>query len=408
VKCRNCNEEIIQTFADLGSSPPSNAYLSNEQLNEPEHWYPLVVKVCTNCWLVQTEDFASRETFFNSDYAYFSTTSTSWVEHARNYCETLTQRLGLDHTSHVVEVASNDGYLLQHFQNAGIPNLGIEPTLSVAVAARSRGIESVVEFFCVELAEKLADEGLSADLMVANNVLAHVPDIRDFAGGFVRLLKPTGVATFEFPHLCNLVEHNQFDTIYHEHFSYLTATSVAKIFEAVGLQIFDIEKIRTHGGSLRVFAQRSDACHRPVAANVCAVLDEEQLLGVATREYYSGFQPRVETAKNEFWRFLLDAKASGKKVAAYGAAAKGNTLVNYSGIRPDLISYVVDLSPGKMGKFMPGSRIPIVAEKMIEETRPDYLVIFPWNIADEIAEQLSYCRDWNCTFVKAIPSLEMF
>lgn len=405
--CRHCHQPLDVPFVDLGASPPSNSYLTTTALDRPERYYPLRVAVCSSCWLVQTEDFTDREEFFSEDYAYFSSFSTGWLNHSRRYVEAMRDRFALGAGSLVVEVAANDGYLLQYVTAAGIGALGVEPTHSTAEAARAKGIEIVEEFFGVALAERLVAEGRSADLTAANNVLAHVPDINDFVAGFARLLKPAGVATFEFPHLLEMVTHGQFDTVYHEHYSYLSLTAVDRIFAANGLQVFDVDQIPTHGGSLRVYAQRADTCTRPREDAVEAVLGAEADRGVATAAFYQGFQTRVDRLKDEFVRFLLDAKRDGRKVAAYGAAAKGNTLLNFAGVRRDLLPWVVDRNPAKAGKFMPGSRIPIVTEDRIRAERPDLIVILPWNIKDEVMEQLSYAREWGARFVTAIPELEI-
>lgn len=405
--CRHCHQPLDVPFVDLGASPPSNSYLTTAALDRPERYYPLRVAVCSSCWLVQTEDFTDREEFFSEDYAYFSSFSTGWLDHSSRYVEAMRDRFALGAGSLVVEVAANDGYLLQYVTAAGIGALGVEPTHSTAEAARAKGIEIVEEFFGVALAERLVAEGRSADLTAANNVLAHVPDINDFVAGFARLLKPAGVATFEFPHLLEMVTHGQFDTVYHEHYSYLSLTAVDRIFAANGLQVFDVDQIPTHGGSLRVYAQRADMGTRPREDAVEAVLGTEADRGVATAAFYQGFQTRVDRLKDEFVRFLLDAKRDGRKVAAYGAAAKGNTLLNFAGVRRDLLPWVVDRNPAKAGKFMPGSRIPIVTEDQIHAERPDLIVILPWNIKDEVMEQLSYAREWGARFVTAIPELEI-
>jgi SAM-dependent methyltransferase len=407
MRCRHCAAELTLPFVDLGTAPPSNAYLTATALHTPERYYPLVVMVCEQCWLVQTKDFAQAEELFASDYAYFSGYSTSWLHHSERYVEAMRRRFGLDEASLVVEVASNDGYLLQYVRALGIPCFGIEPTASTAAAARAKGIETLEEFFGVALGARLAAAGKSADLGVANNVLAHVPDINDFVGGFARLLKPNGVATFEFPHLLNLVAENQFDTIYHEHFSYLSLTAVERIFAANGLAVFDVEELPTHGGSLRVFAQIAATGTQPTSARVGELRAREAAAGVATRRFYEGFQARAERAKDDFVAFLIDAKRRGKTVAAYGAAAKGNTLMNFGGCRRDLVRFVVDLNPAKQGKLMPGSRIPIVAEQELRAAKPDYIVILPWNLRAEITTQLHYAREWGAQFVAAIPKLEV-
>jgi SAM-dependent methyltransferase len=404
MKCRHCAAEVVLTFVDLASSPPSNAYLAADQLSSPETWYPLRVLVCERCWLVQTEDYAHHAQLFSSDYAYFSSFSSTWLEHARNYVAAMTHRFTLGTASRVIEVASNDGYLLQYVQQRGIPCLGIEPTSSTAASARAKGIEVITEFFGVALAKRLAAQGCTADLMAANNVLAHVPDINDFVKGFAILLKPAGVATFEFPHLLKLIEQCQFDTIYHEHFSYLSLSSVNRIFAANGLQVFDVEELDVHGGSLRVFAQRMSA-NNAVTPAVAATLNREAATGMTSADYYRGFQPRTNAVKNGLLRFLLDAKAQGLSVAAYGAAAKGNTLLNYSGVRSDLVSWVVDRNPAKQGKYLPGSHIPIVDESRIRTEKPRYILILPWNLGREVMDQLHYVRDWGGKFVTAVPEL---
>lgn len=407
MKCRHCNSELRLPFLDLGNAPPSNAYLSEEGLRAPEVWFPLRLLVCDSCWLVQTEDHAGREALFTQDYAYFSSFSTTWLKHAERYVARMVERFGLDEGSRVVEVAANDGYLLQYVRQAGIPCYGIEPTAGTARAARGKGIEIVERFFGGELADELADAGLQADLMVANNVLAHVPDINDFVSGFARLLKPQGVATFEFPHLLRMVQENQFDTAYHEHYSYLSLSVVNRIFEAAGLQVFDVEELSTHGGSLRVFAQRRESGRHVVSGSVDELLAHEVAQGMGRAEFYSGFQAAAELVKNDLLRFLVEARGKGMKVGAYGAAAKGNTLLNFAGIRPDLLPYVVDRNPAKQGSFMPGSRIPIVAEARLSADQPDMVLILPWNLKAEVVSQLAYIREWGGKFVTAVPHLEV-
>jgi SAM-dependent methyltransferase len=406
VKCRHCASELTLRVLDLGTSPPSNAYLDADAVGAPEAYSPLRLMLCETCWLVQTEDFAGREALFTDDYAYFSAFSTSWLDHSRRYVEAMIARFGLHGGSMVVEVAANDGYLLQYVREAGIPCFGIEPTASTAAAARQRGIEIVERFFGVALAAELAGAGRHADVIAANNVLAHVPDINDFVDGFARLLKPGGVATFEFPHLCELVANTQFDTVYHEHYSYLSLTAVERIFAANGLSVFDVEHLPTHGGSLRVYAQRAGGPH-PVEASVAALLAEEQGLGVATPQYYAALQSGSERIRNDLLRMLIDARRDGLAVAAYGAAAKGNTLMNFAGVRPDLVRYVVDRNPAKAGRFMPGSRIPIVGEETLRNDRPDIILILPWNLRDELAGQLAYAREWGARFAVAVPQLQI-
>lgn len=407
MKCRHCSSDLDTLFVDLGSAPLSNAYLTEEKLRAPEKTYPLNVVVCEQCWLVQTKDFAQAEELFSGDYAYFSSYSTTWLWHAKRYVAEMIERFSLDERSHVVEVASNDGYLLQYVKASGIACTGVEPTASTARAARERGIETLEVFFSAAEGAHLAALGKQADLMVANNVLAHVPDINDFVAGFANLLKPEGVATFEFPHLLKLLQENQFDTIYHEHFSYLSLTAVEQIFAAGGLRIFDVEEIPTHGGSLRIFVQRGETGHHETTNRVAVLLHREADAGLIRVDAYKGFQARAEKVKDDFVTFLIDAKRRGKRVAAYGAAAKGNTLMNFAGCRRDLIRYVVDRNPAKQGKYMPGSRIPIVSEQVLHRDRPDYVVILPWNLKAEVMQQLDSVRSWGGQFVTAVPSLEV-
>ncbi len=407
MNCRHCKAPLTIPFIDLGSSPPSNAYLDRDALSAPEKWFPLRVLVCDNCWLAQTEDFASAGELFDENYAYFSGFSASWLAHAKRYVSEMTARFGLDETSHVVEVAANDGYLLQYVKERGIPCTGIEPTASTAEAARAKGIEIVQDFFGVRLARELRAQGKQADLIAANNVLAHVPDINDFVAGFATLLKDHGVCTFEFPHLLQLMGHNQFDTIYHEHFSYLSLTAVRRILLANGLAVFDVEELPTHGGSLRVFAQRTETGGRNASPSVEAMISREIAAGLCDARTYEDYQQKADRAKNDFLAFLIEARRQGKTVAGYGAAAKGNTLMNYAGVKPDLISCIADRNPAKQNKFMPGSRIPIVDEQTLRETKPDFVVIFPWNLKEEVIAQLDYIRSWGGRFVTAIPGLEI-
>lgn len=405
--CRHCNKPLNHVFVDLGSSPPSNAYLTAEDLKKPEKWFPLRVLVCENCWLVQTEDFAQADELFDANYAYFSSYSTSWLKHAEHYVKDMVARFQLGPDSHVVEVASNDGYLLQYVRDAGIPCTGIEPTASTAAVAREKGIKVVEEFFGIALAKQLVAEGKQADLTAANNVLAHVPDINDFVAGFAELLKPQGVATFEFPHLLQLVQQNQFDTIYHEHFSYLSLTAVNTIFNANGLVVFDVEELPTHGGSLRVYAQRKSCGVHPSTTRVAELLHRESAAGMTDLPFYVGFQAKAEKVKNDFLEFLLAAKRDGRKVAAYGAAAKGNTLLNFAGVRSDLLPFVVDRNPAKQGKFLPGSRIPIVGESYLQHAKPLLVVILPWNIEGEVRQQLAYVHGWGASLCVAIAATEL-
>ena len=403
MKCRHCGTLLEVSFLDLGSAPPSNAYLPAQRLRSPEQWFPLQVLVCTNCWLVQTADLVRPEQLFDADYAFYSGFSSTWLAHVERYVGDMVTRFGLNAQSHVVEVGANDGSLLQYVQARGIPCTGIEPTSGTAAAARAKGIAVVERFFGLQVAQELKH----ADLIVANNVLAHVPDINDFVAGCATLLAADGVATFEFPHLLRLIAGNQFDTIYHEHYSYLSLTAVERIFTVNGLAVFDVEEIATHGGSLRVFAQRRDRGTRASSARVKALRDCEQRAGMTTTSYYAGFQRKADKVKNEFLGFLLDARERGKTVAGYGAAAKANTLMNYAGVRPDLLPYVVDRNPAKQGKFLPGSRIPIVPEARLQKEKPDYVVIFPWNLRDEVMEQLEYITAWGGKFVTAVPELQV-
>jgi SAM-dependent methyltransferase len=407
MNCRFCKHPVETEFADLVNSPASNSYLTAEQLNEPEVFYPLKVMTCEKCFLVQVDEYKKSGDIFNHDYAYFSSFSTSWLAHCKKYVDMMSDRFGYTKDSLVVEVASNDGYLLQYFKEKNIPVLGIEPTANTAAVAIKKGIPSVVDFFGVKLATKLAGEGKKADLLLGNNVLAHVPDINDFVGGMKVILKPAGVVTMEFPHLYQLVLNNQFDTIYHEHFSYLSFTTVSKIFEAQGLVMFDVQEVPTHGGSLRIFAKHKEDNSKPVGEAVQQMLKKEKDAGMLDISYYKNFQGKVETIKNDLLEFLLQQKKAGKKVAAYGAAAKGNTLLNYCGIKKDMISFVVDANPHKQNKFMPASHIPIVTEARIKEDKPDFILILPWNIKDEIVKQLSYVKDWNAKFVVPVPKLEV-
>lgn len=407
MKCRHCQAELTLSLIDLGAAPPSNAYLNQQTLHAPEKYFPLRVLVCAECWLVQTEDYAGADELFSADYAYFSSFSTSWLKHAEKYVTNMALRFALNANSHIVEVAANDGYLLQYAKALGIPCLGIEPTASTANAARAKDIEIVEAFFGVKLAQQLAAQGRQADLISANNVLAHVPDINDFVSGFAALLKPAGVSTFEFPHLLSLVTESQFDTIYHEHYSYLSLTAVKRIFEHNRLSVFDVEALPTHGGSLRVYAQLKDTGVRGISQSVAKLLERETAAGMNRTSFYAGFQAKANKVKNELLAFLIEAQQAGKSVVGYGAAAKGNTLLNYAGVRPDLLPYVVDRNPAKQDKFLPGSRIPIVAEGQMKQNRPDYVVILPWNLRAEVVEQLAYIREWGGQFVTAVPSLKV-
>lgn len=386
MNCRHCGSAVALPFLDLGSAPPSNAYLTADALNGPETWFPLKVLVCEVCWLVQTQDHAGREKLFTHDYAYFSSTSSSWLAHAKSYAAATTVALNLGADSFVVEIASNDGYLLQYYAAAGIPVLGVEPTTSTASAARAKGIAVEEIFFGVEHARRLRAAYRPANLMVANNVLAHVPDINDFVGGFRELLDDNGVATFEFPHLAELIANTQFDTVYHEHYSYLSLITVERIMRMNGLAVFNVERLTTHGGSLRVYVQHATGLHA-VDASVAATLAAERAAGLTQAQTYAGFQVAAERVKDDLVAFLIAARRAGKRVAAYGAAAKGNTLLNFAGVRPDLLAFVVDRAAAKQGRFMPGSRIPILPPQVLVEHRPDIVLILPWNIADEVVAE---------------------
>ncbi|BCO89944.1 MULTISPECIES: class I SAM-dependent methyltransferase [Mycobacterium] len=404
MKCRHCDMALEHSFVDLGFAPPSNAYVYAEQLSDPEVHYPLRVRVCHRCWLVQTEDYAQAEELFRADYAYFSSTSSSWLDHAADYARMITDRLQLGPESFVIEVASNDGYLLKNFVAAGIPCLGIEPTASTAAAAEALGIPVMREFFGEALGRGLADEGRSADLIAGNNVYAHVPDINDFTRGLAAALKPEGTVTLEFPHLVPLIEQTQFDTIYHEHFSYLSLTAVVRIFAEAGLRVWDVEELPTHGSSLRVYGCHTDAAI-VTRDRVAALLAREAEFGVTRLETYTEFQKRTDRVKDDLVAFLIEQKRAGRRVAAYGAAAKGNTLLNYAGIRPDLLPYVCDAAPSKQGKFLPGSHIPIRAPQALWENSPDYVVILPRNIAQEVRTQLKDLAEAGAIFVTAVPEL---
>jgi SAM-dependent methyltransferase len=398
---------VSHVLVDLGTAPPSNAYLTKMALKRPEKYFPLRVLVCESCWLVQAEAYSRAAELFNEEYAYFSSFSTEWLEHSKRYVDEMTVRFELGSSSTVVEVAANDGYLLQYVKEKSIGCYGIEPTASTANAARQKGIEIVQDFLSTSLAQQLRGQGKTADLVVANNVLAHVPDINDFSNACRLLMRPNGVFTCEFPHLMNLVLHNQFDTIYHEHFSYLSFGTVVNIFAKNGLNVFDVEEIGTHGGSLRVYAQLSDTGGQPVSSRVDDLLSRETSAGMSSITFYQGFQEHAEKVKNEFLSFLIEQKKLGKVVVGYGAAAKGNTLLNFAGVKNDLIRYVVDRSPHKQNKFMPGSRIPIVSEERLSVDNPDFVVIFPWNISDEVKTQLSFLTKIGTKFVVAVPNLQI-
>jgi SAM-dependent methyltransferase len=405
--CRFCGSQLEHTFVDLGVSPLVQSFLTVEQLNRMEPFYPLQVFVCGNCFLVQLQEFVAPEQIF-SDYLYFASYSDTWLAHAKRYTDEMVRRFAIGGDSLVVEIASNDGYLLQYFVEKEVPVLGVEPAANVAAVAAQKGVPSLVKFFSSQTARELVASGKLADLLLGNNVLAHVPDINDFVEGMKILLKPRGVITMEFPHLMRLMEENQFDTIYHEHFSYFSFLTVEKIFAAYGLTLFDVEELPTHGGSLRIFARHSDDDSKPVGARVTELRAREESRGYARLETYACFSEQVKETKRKLLDFLIQAKRDGKRIAAYGAAAKGNTLLNYCAIRTDFLDYTVDRSPHKQGRFLPGTHIPVYAPDQIRKTRPDYLLILPWNLKDEIIQQNAYIRDWGGRFVVPIPELTVY
>jgi 2-polyprenyl-3-methyl-5-hydroxy-6-metoxy-1,4-benzoquinol methylase len=403
-KCRFCNADLKFTFVDLGMSPLCESYLSADQLNRMEPFYPLHVYVCDNCFLVQLEEYVKPEEIF-TEYAYFSSYADSWVQHAYDYTEMITNRFMINNESLVIELASNDGYLLQHFVKKDIPVLGIEPAVNVAKAAEAKNIATLVEFFGVDLAEKLCEEGKKADLIIGNNVLAQVPDINDFVAGMKILLKSGGVITMEFPHLQCLVEENQFDTIYHEHFSYFSFIAVQKIFAHHGLSLFDVEEISTHGGSLRIYACHNNDKSKAMTKRAHGLIDREIELGFKNLDYYCVFSEKVEETKRKLLEFIISKKREKKSIAGYGAPGKGNTLLNYCGIRTDFLDYTVDRNVYKQGKYLPGTRIPIFHPDKINETKPDYIMILPWNFKDEIINQLHYVKEWGAKFIVPIPEV---
>ena len=407
MQCRHCSEKIEYLFADLGVAPPSNSYLDFNDLKKPEVYYPLQVYVCNKCWLVQTRDFNDPSVYFSDEYAYFSSTSSLWLEHSKNYANKIINDLKLDQKSMVIEIACNDGYLLNFFKQNRIPCLGIEPTKSTASAAMSKGINVIQEFFTDEFSKKLCEENAYADLVVANNVLAHVPDINNFIKGIKRILKPNGVFTAEFPHLINLIKYNQFDTIYHEHFSYLSITALMRILKKFELRIWKIEKLNTHGGSLRTYVVSSND-KRKTESTYSQILNQEKQFGLDCIETYSDFSNKVNKIKIDLLTYLLNKKSKSETVVGYGAAAKANTLLNFCGIKSDLISVICDKSPAKQGKFLPGSRIPIKDPEVLNHLKPSSVIIFPWNIENEIVSELSYLKNGGCTFVTCIPELRLF
>lgn len=406
MNCRHCHNPLEHVFLDLGFAPPSNAYLTAVDLKSPERYFPLKLFVCEHCWLVQTEDYAQADELFNSDYAYFSSVSQGWVAHAARYVDTITRLLNLGKDSFVIEVAANDGYLLRNFVEAGIPCLGIEPTASTAAAAEALGIPIVREFFGTALAERLASEGRQADLIAGNNVYAHVPDINDFTAGLKTALKAGGTITLEFPHLMRLIEHTQFDTVYHEHFSYLSLYTVQRIFAEADLRVWDVEELATHGGSLRIYGCHADD-PRQESSRVGAVLAEEERRRLRSLCTYTSFQPRADRIKDDLVSFLIEQKRAGKRVAAYGAAAKGCTLLNYAGIRPDLLPFVCDAAPSKQGKYLPGTHIPILPPAVLSDRRPDIVLVLPWNIVDEVMTQQAGVAEWGGRFGVAVPTLRI-
>ncbi len=406
-KCRSCGATLEHTFVDLGMSPLANSYVKPEQLNRMEPFYPLHVYVCGKCLLVQLEQFSSPADIF-SDYAYFSSFSDSWLAHAKAYVDMITPRFSLGKNSKVVEIASNDGYLLQNFVARGIPVLGVEPAANVAEVAKGKGIQTKVLFFGEKTARDLVEDGWSADLIIGNNVLAHVPDLNDFVRGLKLLLKPSGLVTMEFPHLLQLMNQSQFDTIYHEHFSYFSFLAVEQVFAGHGMKLFDVEELPTHGGSLRIYAAHTEDSSKQVQPRAKELKSREQEAGYGRLDHYLSFGSKVEGVKRTLLSFLISAKQEGKRVVGYGAPAKGNTLLNYCGVRTDLIDYTVDRSPHKQGHFLPGVHIPIYAPDQIRRTRPDYVLILPWNLREEVMQQMSYIREWGGKFVVPIPEVKVY
>ncbi|MBY9007043.1 MAG: class I SAM-dependent methyltransferase [Candidatus Lokiarchaeota archaeon] len=403
--CRFCEKELFFEFVNLGSSPLSNSILTFEELNKPEVFFPLKLYVCDYCFLVQIDEYKKSDEIFNEKYAYFSSFSKIWLKHSKNYVDMAIKRFKLDNNSLVIEIACNDGYLLQYFKEQKIPCLGIEPSSNTAAVTKQKGIEVIEDYFGTNLANELVHNNRKPDLIIGNNVLAHVPNVNDFVRGLKILLNQNGIITMEFPHLAKLIQYNQFDTIYHEHFSYFSFFTVKLIFKKHGLEIFDVDEIETHGGSLRIYARHKNDNKNNISKNVTNLLNYENSIKINKLEHYMGFQDRINKIKYDLIQFLIDKKHEGKKVIAYGAAAKGNTLLNYCGIRNDLVKFVVDLSPFKQEKFLPGSHIPIYKEDKIKESKPDYILILPWNIKKEIIDQLDYVVEWNCKFIIPIPKL---
>ena len=404
--CRFCRAPLRHTLVDLGMSPLCESYVASHDLNQVEPFYPLHAHVCTECYLVQVEEYVSPDKIY-TEYAYFSSYADSWVQHAREYTDMMIARFDINRRHHVVEIASNDGYLLQFFAQRGIPVFGIEPAANIARVAENKGIPTLVKFFGDKVAYELAADGKRADLLIGNNVLAHVPDLNGFVRGMKILLKPQGIITMEFPHLLRLVEENQFDTIYHEHFSYLSIIVVDRVFETHGLALFDVEELPTHGGSLRIYARHAEDSSKPVGTRLDELRSREIAVGLTSMEYYFSFSEKVKETKRKLLRFLIQAKDAGKSICGYGAPGKGNTLLNYCGIRTDFLDYTVDRNPYKQGRFTPGTHIPICSPDKIKETKPDYLLILPWNFKDEIMEQMNYIRDWGGQFIVPIPEVQI-
>ena len=405
--CRFCDSQLSQIFVDLGLSPLCQTQIRPDQLNHGEAYYPLRVFVCGTCFLVQLDEYVSPDVIFSEDYPYFSSYSDSWVKHAKDYVDKMVTDFGIGKDSFVVEIASNDGYLLQHFLSAGVPCLGIEPAESVAQAAREKGIETISRFFGEGTAADISRQYRKADLVLGNNVLAHVPNLNDFVSGLRALLSDDGIITMEFPHLMRLIQENQFDTIYHEHFSYFSFSTVSRVFAQHGLKIFDVEELRTHGGSLRIYAAHMDAGSRELSARAAELLEREKSMGFETVEFYTHFEERVRETKRAMLKFLIDAKRRGKSIVGYGAPGKGNTLLNYCGIREDFLDYTVDRNPHKQGTYTPGARIPILDPSVISQTKPDYILILPWNLRKEITESMAHVKEWGCKFVVPIPTVEV-
>jgi SAM-dependent methyltransferase len=408
MKCRFCSSENLNLFIDLGMSPPSNSFLTIEQLNSPEVYFPLKLWICKDCFLVQIDEYKNAREIFNNDYAYFSSYSTTWLKHSKKYVDMISKRLDLNSESLAIEIASNDGYLLQYFKEKSIPCLGIEPTANTAKVAKEKGINTLTEYFTEGQAKQVAIDYGKADLILGNNVFAHVPDINDFVKGLKELLKTSGTITLEFPHLLTLIENNQYDTIYHEHFWYFSVYALQNVFKKHRLAIYDIEELSTHGGSLRLYLKHAENKFLPVLNTVQNILDKEIKYGIDKFDYYQAFVKRVSNNKLDILEFLIRQKKDGKIIAAYGAAAKGNTFLNYCGIKNDLVDFVVDASPIKQNKLLPGSHIPVVSEEVLKLEKPDYVLIFPWNIKEEISNQIRYIKDWGGKFVVAIPNLEIF